>query len=97
DVDGDALDWQPAGEGVAWRHVWIAPGASLSLSGPRLDLVALRQGELSVRAGDGAALDVRGLTAIVRRGAATELRNDGARPAALSVLSVCAGSADRSG
>jgi quercetin dioxygenase-like cupin family protein len=87
------FQWQPAGAGIAWRHASIAPGAEVSLRGSRLDLVFVRSGEVSADLANRDPVTARAHTAIVRRGAAVDLRNHGRHPVDLSVLSVCHGTA----
>jgi hypothetical protein len=93
DTANGELQWPPTGAGIAWRHVSLAPGADVSLHGTRLDLVLVRSGEISVDVAHRSRFSAGRRTAIIRRGLAVDLRNDGDAPADVSVLSVCSGAA----
>jgi quercetin dioxygenase-like cupin family protein len=90
DVGTAGFDWRPVGDGIAWRRVALAPGAAVSLDGARLDLVLLPDGEVGVEVANRSSRTLTGRSALVRRGVHVTVRNDGARPADLSIVSVCA-------
>jgi hypothetical protein len=87
DLIGGSFAWPPAGGGVAWRHVTLAPGTQLGLDGDRLDLVLVRRGAVAVRAGTDGELEVDATAAVVRRGGPLALHNRSRELCELSVVS----------